>query len=248
VLGVVAALVLGAAVVAAGIYIGTKNSNNSQPSTTSQPTTTTPTTAPPVAEAALEGLLLSPDQINNAMGATGMTVKGTGTSMNSDDVPYQACLRMYHPAEAAAYAGSGWSAMRGQALKDPGAHGWTDAVFQFVVLFPSAQNASAFFTASAQQWPACSNRQFTAHAPGKPDVVFTVGPVSNTNGTLSATMIQEPGGDSSWTWDWESCHHALTVANNVAIDIKTCTHNRSDPQSGAAVNIAHQIAAQVPKT
>ena len=58
---------------------------------------------------------------------------------------------------------------------------------QDVVLFSSAHDAGAFFTASAQSWPACSNRQYTLTVAGKPDQVFTVGPVSNTNGTLSAT-------------------------------------------------------------
>jgi hypothetical protein len=37
------------------------------------------------------------------------------------------------------------------------------------------------------------------------------------------------------------CERALTVANNVAIDISACG------QPGAAVNIARSIAAKVPK-
>jgi hypothetical protein len=62
-----------------------------------------------------------------------------------------------------------------------------------------------------------------------------VGPVSNTNGTLSATETQE--GSSGYT-----CQRALTAANNVAIDVLACSSNQSD----SAVNIAHQIAAKVP--
>jgi hypothetical protein len=42
--------------------------------------------------------------------------------------------------------------------------------------------SGAFFTASAQSWPACANRQYTVTVAGKPDEVWTVGPVSNTNG------------------------------------------------------------------
>jgi serine/threonine-protein kinase len=83
----------------------------SQPSTTSQPVT-------PVAEAALEGLLLSPDQINTAMGAIGMTASGTITTMGdqSASVVDKACLPMAGPAQAAVYAGSGWTAVRWQLL------------------------------------------------------------------------------------------------------------------------------------
>jgi hypothetical protein len=36
------------------------------------------------------------------------------------------------------------------------------------------------------------------------------------------------------------------VANNVVIDVIANSENRSDSQSDAAVNIAHQIAAKVP--
>jgi hypothetical protein len=51
---------------------------------------------------------------------------------------------------------------------------------------------------------------------------------------LSATLTSETkdGG----------CQRVLTVANNVAIDVDVCS---ADP-GGAAVNIAHQIAAKVP--
>jgi hypothetical protein len=46
--------------------------------------TTTSSAKAPVAEAALEGLWLSPADINTAMGATGMTVAGTYTTFVDD--------------------------------------------------------------------------------------------------------------------------------------------------------------------
>ena len=68
--------------------------------------------------------------------------------------------------------------------------------------------------------------------------MHNVGPVSNTNGTLSATItgILARNGDNA------VCERALTVANNVAVDVDAC----SASPSGAAVNIADQIAARVP--
>lgn len=128
-----------------------------------------------------------------------------------------------------------------QELHEPGAASQAaHYVAQSVVLFPSAHDAAAFFTASAQHWPACSNRRFNVTFPGDPDEVWTVGPVSNTNGTLSATLtgILARNGASG------TCERALTVANNVAIDIDACGAN----PSGAAVNIADQIAVKVPTT
>ncbi len=168
-----------------------------QPSTTA-PTTTTPTTTPPVAEAALEGLLLSPDQLDTAMGATGMTftpLRNPPGVMDDDSahVADKACRPLDGPLLAPVYAGSGWTAFREQLVRDPGdpsSDAWIHQVDQGVVLFSSAHDADAFFTASAQQWPACSNRQFTISWAGTPDGVRAVGPVSNTNGTLSATRTQ----------------------------------------------------------
>jgi hypothetical protein len=212
-------------------------------STTTAPTTTTPTTAAPVAEAALDGLLLSPDQINTAMGATGMTVNHVPSVMSDDSAHMadKACQPLEGVVMAPVYAGSGWTAVREQVLRDPG-NQWIHDVDQGVVLFSSAQDAGAFFTASAQSWLACSNRPFTYTEAGKPDRVWTVGPVSNINGTLSATKTVGP----QPSWIWESCQRALTVANNVVIDVGTCSKNQSDSQSDAGVNIAHQIAAKVP--
>ena len=226
-------------------YLLRQPSTISQPSTTSTttaPTTTTSTTAPPVAEAALEGLLLSPDQINTAMGATGMTVTATPTAMDdvTAKVADKACLPVHHSADAAVYAGSGWTAFRAQVLLDKPA-GWP-WLSQYVVSFSSAHDAGAFFTASAQQWPACANRQYTWTQAGEPDQVWTVGPVSNTNGTLSATKTLE--GHPNFPRHY--CQRALIVANNVVIDVQACTHTQSDYQPDSAVNIAHQIAAKVP--
>jgi hypothetical protein len=224
----------------------------SQPSATPKPFTISQPPSPtvaPVVEAALEGLLLSPDQINTAMAATGITVYQTGTQTSSTmgdhsaNVADKACLPLENDLDASVYAGSGWRAFREQALREPNedkAPHWVD---QGVVLFSSAHDSDAFFTASAQQWLACGNRQYTWAKAGLPDAVYTVGPVANTNGTLSATQTR--GGDSYWTW--ASCQRALTVANNVIIDVDACTGNQSDSLSDAASNIAYQIAAKVPR-
>jgi hypothetical protein len=57
------------------------------------------------------------------------------------------------------------------------------------------------------------------------------------NGMLTASEVQE-GGDG-WT-----CQRALTVRNNLAIDIVTCAYTQNGP---SATDIANQIAAKVAK-
>jgi serine/threonine kinase PknH len=242
-LGLIAALVV---ILAAGAgitgYVLRQPGTTPRSATTSQPSATSAPIAP-VAEAALQGLLLSPDQADTTMGTTGTTVTETTTVMedNSDHVADQACRPLAGNVIAPVYAGSGWKAFRENVIREPGDK-WTHGVDQGVVLFSSAQDADAFFTASAQQWPACANRQFTTTVAGKPDQLWTVGPISNTSGTLSATITR----NVSTGWAWEACQRALTVANNVVIDVDACNLNPSDAPSDAAVSTAHQIAAKVP--
>jgi hypothetical protein len=124
-----------------------------------QATPTTSTTATPLAEAALDGLLLTPADINTAMGAAQLSAARDTKDMqdNSASVSRPECLPIYSPGQAKAYSGSGSTAFREQDLSDP-PH--THIAVQAVVLFPSAQQAAAFFTASAQSWQACSNGSF----------------------------------------------------------------------------------------
>jgi hypothetical protein len=200
------------------------------PSDTSQPSTP--------AEVALEKLLFSPDQMNSTMGTTGMRAgKATpGTHDAGATVPDTACLAIQGPADPKVYEGSGWTTMSGQKDFDLETSVTVD---QDVVLFPSAHEADAFFTASAQRWQACSNRQYTLTVAGLPDRAVSVGSVSNTNGTLSAIRTAQSANGLT-------CQRALTVADDVAIDISVCHTNGADSKPDAAVDIAHQIAAKVP--
>jgi serine/threonine kinase PknH len=226
-------------VVAAACSTSPKTSASASPS----PPSSSPPPPEPVALSALEGLLLSPDQINTAMGATAMTVSGgTATSMvdHSAEISPTDCLPVTSPPQQKVYAGSGWSAVRKQFLEEPGAKPGdnnTHTLIQDVVSFSTANTAAAFFDNSTHRWRTCANQQYTRTEPRMPNVLWAVGPVSNTNGYLSATKTEEGGNGNGWI-----CQRALTVANNVAIDISACGYN----VSASALNIAHQIAAKVP--
>lgn len=227
-------LVVALAVVGMGIPAVACGSNNSSHSTKTSATTTTTTTstAPPVAERGLDGLLLTPEQVNTAMGATEMTVTRNRDKMSddSDTMAPKECLAIDGSAQAQVYAGSGDTAERDQTLQE--GDNFTHFVEQAVVLFPSAKQANAFFTTSAQQWPAC--HQYT-HIQSKSE--WTVGPISNANGVLSTVATQQNPKPPGW-----ACGRALAVKNNVVIDVNTCA---ADPKN-TAVDIANQIAARVP--
>jgi serine/threonine protein kinase len=238
--GPIVAVTVTVAVLAIGISVYLSRSDSRAPAAAiAQSEAPSGPTVSPVADTALQGLLLNPGQLDTATGATGMTITGSLTTLpdGSGQVPEKACLPLEGAGQATVYAGSGFSTVSGQRVADQyHAH----LVEQIVVSFPSAQDARAFFAASAQSWPACASRSHDQTTPAGQTVAHTVGPVSNTNGTLSATVtgVLARNGSSG------ACERALTVANNVAIDIDACGEN----PSGAAVNIADQITAKVPTT
>src|SRR5271157_5874239 len=227
-----------AALIVAGICIltaGCNNNESSQSTKSSTTSTTKTTTAPPVAERGLSGLLLPPEQINTVMGTTEMKITQTRDAMSDDSATMtpKECLAIDGSAQAQVYAGSGFIAERDQTLHLQEGDNLTHFAEQAVVLFPTAKQAGAFFTASAQQWPACHDY---THIQSK--TRWTVGAISNTNGMLSTiATLQNPPATG-----WKPCGRALAVRNNVIIDVNTCS---VDPKN-SAVDIANQIAAKVP--
>ena len=229
----VAALVL-AAVSALAVGCDATVSGKAVPAAKSGPLPQTP-----VAVAALDGLLLDARQVNDALNATSMKVWFSATAMWdwSSTISDKDCLPLDGPAQDRVYAGTGWTAMRGQRLDDSvdDSKNRNHYAIQAVVGYPSAHDANAFYDSSVQSWSACATRRFSDLPEGKPAVVWTVAGVNKVSGTLSTSEAQEGG--AGW-----SCQRALTVRNNVAIDVLTCA---SPLAGGSAVDIAEQIAAKV---
>lgn len=201
------------------------------------PTTTT-SSAAPVGAADLPGLLLSGVEANAELGATAMAVipPGPQDQMSDDSsvIPNKDCVVMNDTAESTFYTGTGYVAVHQQQLQDdPDIDKAKFALDEAVVSFPSATDAAKFFTTSAQRWPACSNLSFKDDGGNRTDT-WTIGPVANNNGMLSSTRTQE--GLRGW-----GCQRALTVANNVAVDVDSCSYSPDD----SAVTVAQKIAAKV---
>ncbi|OSC23223.1 sensor domain-containing protein [Mycobacterium vulneris] len=215
-------------------------------------TTTTASSKTPLAQGALPDLMLSPNDIDTALGATGTSSDPPITKLLEDpfkreDYTFPAeCRYTVHAALASVYADSGSTAVYGyhdEAPAPPGADQLeSPEVYQVAVLFPSPEQASAFFTTSAQRWPACANRQDTVPAAdGKPELQWKVGQVSNANGVLSVPVtLTIVGNGASVT---VPCQRALTVRDNVVIDIDACRKDVGD----LGVTIANQIAGKVDK-
>lgn len=215
------------------LAVGCSGGQQHPAASTNAPTTTTKA-APPVTEAALKGFLLSPEEVNAAMGTTEMTVTRShvGLSDDSDTMEPRDCLAVDGAAQAQVYAGSGFTGVRDQSLQLQEGENFTHYAEQAVVLFSSAKQADAFFDASVKQWPTC--REYKHIQSG---TEWEAEPASNTNGVLSTVATQENAGSPGW-----ACGRALTARNNIVVDVNTCS---ADP-GGSAVEITNQIAARVP--
>jgi PknH-like extracellular domain len=191
------------------LTLGCAGGSHQDTKTSTTSSTTTSTTAPPLAHTTLPGLLLSPEQVNTAMGATEMTVTRTHFAMSDDGASMQPreCLAVDGAAQAQVYAGTGFTAERDQTLQE--GDDFTHYVKQAVVLFPSAKQAGAFVTTSAQQWPAC--HQYTHTQSGS---LWAVEAISNTDDMLSATATQQNASPPGW-----GCGRALAARNNVALSV-----------------------------
>jgi hypothetical protein len=243
---------------AAALLVSCGGSDQSAPSpsttTTSTTTSTTPPPPPPVGQAALAGLLLTPADVDGLLGLTGSKSQEKYDNLVDDNAKQQwpagwkfpdECLYALNPGEVFAYTGSGYTAVVGDddvASVPSEADEADPAVTQMVVLFPSAKEANDFYAASAQKWPACNDRQFTTPAgPANPEAVWKVGSAANTNGTLTNTIsvTMNLGDGVSLT---TSCQRALTVRNNVAIDVSGCRKDPGDLGLKAAGQIAGKVA------
>ncbi|BBY42606.1 hypothetical protein A5765_04915 [Mycolicibacterium celeriflavum] len=195
------------------------------------PTTTRSLIPRPLVERELVELLLTPEQVNAAMGATEMAVTSTQTAMsdNSATMAPPECLAIDGAAEAPVYANSGFSAERDQSFND--GNDFAHYVKQAVVLFPLVDKARAFFDASAQQWPAC--HEYSHLQSGSK---WSAGPITNADEVLSTIATQHDAAAPGW-----ACGRALALRNNVIIDVNTCSANPAD----SAVRIAKQIGENV---
>ncbi|OBB66348.1 sensor domain-containing protein [Mycobacterium sp. 852014-50255_SCH5639931] len=247
-------LITALATAAIGMLIAGCGNNDGGGAASSSTTTSTRALSSNAAltKAQLPDLMLSPTEIDTALGVTGTSSDPPKTALEEDTakrtnytLPAE-CKYAIHAALEPVYADSGYTAVYGYhdlAPAPPGANDLESAdVYQFVVLFPLPDQANAFFTTSSQQWPACANRLDTVPADDtNPELQWKVGPVANANGVLSTTVtltVNRNGVNVTMP-----CQRALTVRNNVVIDVDACRKDAGD----RGVSIANQIAGKVGK-
>ncbi|SPM33666.1 sensor domain-containing protein [Mycobacterium rhizamassiliense] len=193
--------------------------------------------AAPVPVAALDHLLLPPEQLSALLNTGEFVMKHAGSKMGDSQTTADDCVATFRATWGPVYQGSGWTAVRAQYLADR--DGSKFKVWQGVVTFPLPLDAEAFYRKQVAAWHTCDNRRveerFVDEAPS-PDDFFKMGSASDHDGMLSMTHTEE-NSQTEWT-----CERALTARNNVIVDVESCTDRRADQ----AEVVANAIAAKVP--
>ncbi|VBA60632.1 serine/threonine-protein kinase PknH/PknJ [Mycobacterium attenuatum] len=197
----------------------------------------TPTPPPkPISEDRLSSLLLNASEINSVMGASNIQPGKPITSMDTSPVTLSLpdCQAALYTSQDPVYAGTGYTGISGLVSSEPGDN-YDHWVNQAVVAFPSADKARSFLQSAAAKWKNCAGKTVTVTNQGK-TYRWTFANVVGSPPKITVIDTQE-GADG-----WE-CQRAMSVVNNVVVDINACGYHITD-QGG---QITDQIIAKVNK-
>jgi hypothetical protein len=190
----------------------------------------------PLTEAKLDDVLLSVGELNGIMGSTQMKVTSELGEMtdHSGEVSDPDCLGAIYGAEEPVYAGSGWTAMRDQVVREPGADNehWVE---QTAVLYPSAEKAQKFFDKSKSSWGKCSGYSVSVDD-GVASYLWQIDDVTAEDTSITQMTAQEDA-------DGWACQHALSVVSNVTVEAWACGYSIKDE----AATIANYMVANAAK-
>jgi hypothetical protein len=182
---------------------------------------------------------LPPEQLNSMVGATGLVIEDTFSAMYRGNTAANDCAAAGQVPWGPGYAGSGWTALRAQYLLQDGPEDrFTNKTWQAVVSFPLPVDAEAFYRQQSASWRTCDGRRVNLRQlddPEATDSFWTLGDTTDRDGTLSIAQYED--GDSDW-----ACQTALTIRNNVAVNVQVCTNGLKDQ----AVDVAAAIVKKIP--
>ncbi len=197
-----------------------------------------PDPAPPppralVDSAALESILLSPNDIHSIAGNSDLVA--TDVMKQMDDTTFAMsnpnCVGLVGTAMRSTYAGSGYTFVRDQGFSLEKPHIW---MAQTAVVFPSADQASGFLKTLADKWGRCAGDTVTLTAESNTES-WTFGELSNSDAQLKQGATVEGAGDYA-------CQHVVRAVSNAVLESVACTESVSDE----ADRIIDQMADNMP--
>jgi eukaryotic-like serine/threonine-protein kinase len=244
ILAVVAAVVVLAGAAVSAITLGHRSDEHAKAAAPPPaPTTSAPSPSPvaPLPPKAIDALLPAPEEVAQVMGASELAVfKSVDTVIDESPVIAQKkCVGAYAPAQASVYADSGYTAIRTQAVHEPGDVPIAFEILQAVAEFPTAAAADKLLLDQTAQWAACSGTDFTLTYSGMAPQGWKFGPLI-TRPTL-ISMKNAPS-DPNNKPNTGGCQRAMAIRNNVVADVWTCRIGLSNQ----GVDLANAILAKVP--
>jgi hypothetical protein len=195
-----------------------------------------PIGVPPLTEAKLGDVLLSAGELNGIMGSTQMKVTSELEEMtdHSGQVSDPDCLGAIYGAEDPVYAGSGWTTMRDQVVREAGEDNehWVE---QTAVLYPSAEKTQKFFDDSKSTWEKCSGSSVSVDDQDA-TYLWHVDSVTSEDTLITQMTAQEDA--EGW-----GCQHALSAVSNVIVEVWACGYSIKDE----AATIANEMVANAAK-
>lgn len=190
--------------------------------------------APSVADPAptqpdpLDAILLGAPQVGIIMGVATMDIANQTQQMASaGQLSNPDCLGAFAPAQNAAYAGSGFTGVRGQSL-----HTGTDyRVYEAAVSFPATETAQAFVSAAAGKWKACAGSAVTlttSDGIGR----WTFGEFTGAAPKIALMRTRKDG---------NQCQRVLRAVSDVVLDILACAPSIQDQGSQIADQMANAV-------
>lgn len=195
-----------------------------------------------VPDSALGGLLLSTADIDAVMGTSGISPHKPVAQMvdHRNLLPNLNCLGVWQVNESPIYGDSHWKSVRQQMLRTPDADRWDTLVVQSVVSYHTADDARAFFTASADRWSKCTNHHVNIRLNDQPLPAWFSGDLTKTDTRLAMPYTRGTGDQT------RSCQRSLALADNLILDIQACQPQQPSASTKAA-DIADKIEAKIPR-
>jgi serine/threonine-protein kinase len=195
-----------------------------------------------VPDSALDGLLLSADEVNAIMGTSGMTPRSQVVSAMGDNrnlLPNLNCLGVWQVTQAPIYDPSHWKTLRQQLLRVPDTEQWNYLVVESVVSYRTADGPRVLFDDSVDKWSKCTNHHVNITLNGGALPKWFSGDLTKTDTQLAMPYTRGEGDQT------RSCQHTLTVTANVVIDVQACKPQQPTPIT-SAVDIADKIESKMP--
>lgn len=188
--------------------------------------------SPVEAHVDLGSVLLDADEIDDAMGASGLEVLDEGHAPDDTvDANPPECHGVVYIAGEIEYASTDFTAMRWRVV---GAENGVGGVVEMVAQLPSGGKADEFIDAQTKAWEGCADEVITTRDKvGAATTQDRVTAVTARPHTVMASTIPLSSGTP--------CQHVLQAVSNFVLDVSACGNNVSDQAEAIASKLADRV-------